>query len=144
MEQRRRIVLAFTALVLAAWAMGVSPILVRWAEVGPYASASWRTAPALLWAGIETRCGAPFAYDRAVLLAGLLFGVLTAVFFGANMLAVRAALIFIEAIAAAGLGWLLLGEPVGALQAAGGVLILAGIFLAPPRARAIAAVGAAA
>jgi drug/metabolite transporter (DMT)-like permease len=52
--------------------------------------------------------------------------------------------IFIEAIAAAGLGWLLLGEPVGVLQAAGGVLILSGIVLARPRARDIAPAGAAA
>lgn len=300
MDQRRRIVLAFTALVLAACAMGVSPILVRWAEVGPYASAFWRTALALpllwAWARAESPDATPrllFVGDRAVLLAGLLFagdlffwhqsillttvanatflattapiwvalgawlvlgeivrartlaglllclaggaallgqsygfaperlagdlyGVVTAMFFGAYMLAVRAArgrhppgrlalvctaisaacllpvaamleptllprsmtgvlalvalaaishvggqglftfaigtlpatfsslVIFIEAIAAAGLGWLLLGEPLGALQAAGGVLILAGIVLARPRARDIATAGAAA
>jgi drug/metabolite transporter (DMT)-like permease len=299
MNQRRPIVLAFAALVLAACAMGVSPILVRWAEVGPYASAFWRTALALpllwAWARVESRDAAPplLVCDRAVLLAGLLFagdlffwhqsilattvanatflattapvwvalgawlllgefvgattvvglvlclsggaallgqsygfalerlagdlfGIVTALFFGAYMLAVRAArgrhppgrlafvstaisaacllpvaalleptllpqsmsgivalvalatvshvggqglftfavgtlpatfsslVIFIEAIAAAGLGWLLLGEPVAALQAAGGVLILAGIFLARPRAREMAMAGAAA
>jgi drug/metabolite transporter (DMT)-like permease len=41
--------------------------------------------------------------------------------------------IFIEAIAAAIFAWVLLGEPVSALQAAGGALILAGIYLARPR-----------
>jgi drug/metabolite transporter (DMT)-like permease len=43
--------------------------------------------------------------------------------------------IFLEAVAAAILGWLVFGEPVSALQAAGGVLILSGIFVARPRAR---------
>ena len=38
--------------------------------------------------------------------------------------------IFIEAIAAALFAWVLLGEPVSAFQAAGGALILAGIFVA--------------
>lgn len=294
MNAQPQIVLAFAALVLAACAMGASPIFVRWADVGPYASAFWRTALALpflwAWARAEAapRAGAPL--DRAVLLAGLLFagdlffwhqsilattvanatflattapvwvalgawlvlgervgagavaglalcmiggaallgqsygfaperlagdiyGVITAVFFGLYMLAVRAArarhgpgrlaflataisaacllavalalepallpnslrglaallalaivshlggqglftfavgvlpatfsslVIFIEAIAAAGLGWLLLGEPVGALQALGGVLILAGIWTARPRAVRIAGAG---
>ncbi len=41
--------------------------------------------------------------------------------------------IFLEAIAAAGFAYMLLGEPVSAAQAAGGVLILAGIFVARPR-----------
>ena len=41
--------------------------------------------------------------------------------------------IFIEAIAAAILAWLLLGEPVTVFQAAGGALILAGLFVARPR-----------
>ena len=40
--------------------------------------------------------------------------------------------IFLEAVAAAGLGALLLGEPVSAAQALGGVLILAGIYVARP------------
>ncbi len=41
--------------------------------------------------------------------------------------------IFLEAIAAAGFAWLLLAEPVSPLQAAGGVAILAGIYVARPR-----------
>jgi drug/metabolite transporter (DMT)-like permease len=41
--------------------------------------------------------------------------------------------IFFEAVAAAALGWLVLGEALGALQFAGGVAILAGIFVARPR-----------
>jgi drug/metabolite transporter (DMT)-like permease len=43
--------------------------------------------------------------------------------------------IFLEAVAAAILAWLVFGEPVSALQAAGGVLILTGIFAARPRTR---------
>ena len=42
--------------------------------------------------------------------------------------------IFLEAIAAAAFGWLLLNEPLGRIQALGGVLILVGIFVARPRA----------
>ncbi len=42
---------------------------------------------------------------------------------------------FLEVASAAALGALLLGEPITALQAAGGVLILAGIVVARPRAR---------
>jgi drug/metabolite transporter (DMT)-like permease len=41
--------------------------------------------------------------------------------------------IFLEAVAAAGLAWGLLGEPVSAVQALGGVLIIAGIYVARPR-----------
>jgi drug/metabolite transporter (DMT)-like permease len=41
--------------------------------------------------------------------------------------------IFLEAIAAAALGWLFLGEAVGAVQLLGGVLILVGIWAARPR-----------
>ena len=43
--------------------------------------------------------------------------------------------IFLEAIAAAGLAWACLGEPVSAIQALGGVLILVGIYVARPRAQ---------
>src|SRR5262249_54226937 len=42
--------------------------------------------------------------------------------------------IFLEAIAAAAFGWLLLREPLGLPQALGGVLIVIGIWLARPRA----------
>ena len=41
--------------------------------------------------------------------------------------------IFLEAVAAALFAYLLLGEPISATQAAGGVLIMAGIFVARPR-----------
>ena len=42
---------AFAALVVGAMAMGVSPIFVRLADVGPFASAFWRVTLALpaLW-----------------------------------------------------------------------------------------------
>jgi drug/metabolite transporter (DMT)-like permease len=288
-SDRGRRSLAFAALVLGAVAMGASPIFVRIADVGPYASAFWRTALALpflwAWAAFETRSAAtPFrGLDRAVVwsgiffagdlffwhlsilnttvanatflattapvwvalgaflvlgerfglrvvgglllclfggvallgqsygfapqrLAGDVFGLITAVFFAAYMLAIRASrarfgaghlaflstavtavclfvvalalepfvlprslegalallalalvsqvggqgllavalgtlpatfsslVIFIEAIAAACLAWLFLGEALGALQALGGVLILLGIWLARPRA----------
>jgi drug/metabolite transporter (DMT)-like permease len=41
--------------------------------------------------------------------------------------------IFLEAIAAAGFGWLILAEPVSATQALGGLAILLGIYVARPR-----------
>ena len=41
--------------------------------------------------------------------------------------------IFLEAIAAAGFAYLILGEPVSAVQALGGLAILVGIFVARPR-----------
>jgi drug/metabolite transporter (DMT)-like permease len=283
----RRAAAAFACLVLGAIAVGASPIFVRFADVGPYASAFWRTFLALpflwAWARIETRTERATAFDRPVLLAGLffagdlffwhlailgttvanatflattapiwvalgawlvlaeavgrrvliglalcilggfallgesygfvpqrlmgdLYGLATAVFFGSYVLAVRAArarhgaaalmfastaitaallfviaclleprilpqsmpgvaallalalisqvggqglvavalgtlpatfsslVIFLEAIAAASFGWLLLNEPLGLLQALGGVLILFGIWIARPRA----------
>ncbi|MEJ8573820.1 DMT family transporter [Microbaculum marinum] len=74
--------LAFLALVLGAVAMGASPIFVRLAEVGPYASAFWRVALALpalyAWAALEARrkSVAPttgLRFDRYVLMAGVLF-----------------------------------------------------------------------
>ncbi|MEA2872560.1 MAG: hypothetical protein QOH67_2536 [Hyphomicrobiales bacterium] len=75
-EERRR-VLAFAALVFGAVAMGASVLFVRWADVGPYASAFWRVFLALpflwVWMRIENRSAAWPRLDRAVLLAGLLF-----------------------------------------------------------------------
>jgi drug/metabolite transporter (DMT)-like permease len=288
----RRVAAAFICLVLSAVAMGASPIFVRLADVGPYASAFWRTFLALpllwVWSQSETRqAPAPNACDRSALLAGLVFagdlffwhlaivnttvanatflatttpiwvalgawllavetiglrtlvgialclvggmalvgqsygfaphrvlgdvyGIVTAVFFGSYMLVVRWArgrhtagrllflstmvtapcllvvaalmeprllpqsagglaallalalvshvggqglasialgtlpatfsslVIFIEAIAAALFGWLILGEELGTIQALGGVLILIGILVARPRSGASA------
>jgi drug/metabolite transporter (DMT)-like permease len=42
--------------------------------------------------------------------------------------------IFVEAVAAALFAWIFAGEPIGALQMAGGVLILFGLWIARPRA----------
>src|SRR5436190_23140377 len=72
----------FAALLLGALAMGISPIFVRLADVGPFASAFWRVAGALpllwTWAAFEARvAGDPLSetlrLDRAILLAGLTF-----------------------------------------------------------------------
>jgi len=48
---------AFAALVAGAIAMGASPIFVRLADVGPQASALWRTLLALpaLWLWMQFR-----------------------------------------------------------------------------------------
>jgi drug/metabolite transporter (DMT)-like permease len=288
-DEGHRVALAIGALVLGAVAMGASVLFVRWADVGPYASAFWRVFLALpfLWIWMRWEKGSLNAprtpIDRTVILAGLfftgdlffwhlailgttvanatflattapiwvalgawlvlseqvgmraliglalcimggfalvgesyslmpqrligdLYGLATAVFFGAYVLAVRAGrarhsaaalmfwstaitsacllvvaylfeqrmlpqstagatallalalvsqvggqgliavalgtlpatfsalVIFLEAIAAASFGWLLLNEPLGLVQALGGVLILFGIWIARPRA----------
>jgi drug/metabolite transporter (DMT)-like permease len=73
--------LAFLALIGGAVAMGISPVFVRFADVGPFTSAFWRVALALpvlwLWARYE---GPPPTAERAdlsahiaVVSAGLLF-----------------------------------------------------------------------
>jgi drug/metabolite transporter (DMT)-like permease len=284
--ERRRNALAIGALAIGAIAMGASPIFVRLADVGPYASAFWRTFLALpflyAWARLETRGQRRLKLDGPVALAGILFagdlffwhlsilgttianatflattapiwvvfgawllaaetitvrticglalcltggaallgqsysfaperivgdlfGIITAIFFGSYVLAVRAArgrhgpgeliflstvitsgslffvalaleprllpqslggvaallclaivsqvggqglvavalgslpatfsslVIFLEAIAAAGFGWIIFGEALGMLGALGGVLILVGIWIARPR-----------
>jgi drug/metabolite transporter (DMT)-like permease len=78
-EESRRAALAMIALVLGAIAMGASVLFVRWADVGPYASAFWRVLLALpflfAWMRIDNRdrdMAALFS-DRAVMLAGLFF-----------------------------------------------------------------------
>ncbi|MBV1703450.1 MAG: DMT family transporter [Hyphomicrobiales bacterium] len=71
------IALPLAAVVAGAAAMGGSPILVRLAEVGPFASAFWRVALALpalyLWMRMEDGAAAPMRVSRAVLFAGLAF-----------------------------------------------------------------------
>jgi drug/metabolite transporter (DMT)-like permease len=69
---------ALAALVLGAVLMGASPIFVRLADVGPFASAFWRVALALpvLWAWdrSERRPGKSVrTWTRPALLAGVLF-----------------------------------------------------------------------
>lgn len=74
---RSRVALAFAALVLGAVAMGASPIFVRLADVGPYASAFWRCFLALpflaLWALAEKGPPLSAGIDRSVWLSGLFF-----------------------------------------------------------------------
>ena len=63
---------ALSALVLGAVAMGASPLFVRLADVGPYASAFWRTFLALpflaAWAVWE--CGGVVSLVRQLSAAG--------------------------------------------------------------------------
>jgi drug/metabolite transporter (DMT)-like permease len=76
-DEKRRYAVAMAALVVGAVAMGASVLFVRWADVGPYASAFWRVFLALpflwVWMRLENRSAAWPRLDRAVLLAGLLF-----------------------------------------------------------------------
>ena len=74
--------LAFSALFLGAIAMGSSPVFVRYAEIGPFASAFWRVTlalpPLLIWYWLETRERGTFRAELfqmngAVLLTGIFF-----------------------------------------------------------------------
>ena len=132
--ERRREGIALAALVLGAVAMGVSPLFVRMADVGPFASAFWRTALALpflaLWALTETRSLPRRALsNRAVWLSGLLFAgdlffwhlaILATTVANATFLATTAPL-FVAAGA-----WFLLGERIQQRGIAGLALCLIG------------------
>lgn len=78
LAERRREGIALAALIFGAVAMGASPLFVRLADVGPFASGLWRTALALpflaLWAATE-RGSVPAGVlsDRSVWLSGLMF-----------------------------------------------------------------------
>ncbi len=74
--------IAFSALVLGALAMGISPVFVRHAETGPFASAFWRVSLALpvllIWAKMDAhRLGitlkAAMKLNHAIILSGVLF-----------------------------------------------------------------------
>jgi len=74
----RREAAGFAALVAGAMAMGISPVFVRLADVGPFASAFWRVALALpaLYAWMRWVERAPAPARRVglpTLLAGLAF-----------------------------------------------------------------------
>lgn len=69
---------AFAALIAGAVAMGISPVFVRLAEVGPYTSAFWRVALALpilwAWMRLDERGGRPGrSFAPATIYAGLVF-----------------------------------------------------------------------
>jgi len=77
---RRTEITALGALIAGACAMGVSPIFVRYADVGPFTSAFYRVALALpalwLWAKLEAGrqpTPHPPGWTPAILLAGLFF-----------------------------------------------------------------------
>ena len=74
--------IAMTALLAGALAMGISPVFVRIADVGPFASAFWRVLLALpvlwLWASIEMKNAGGHQRDLwkiswPIVLAGLFF-----------------------------------------------------------------------
>jgi len=129
----RRVALAFAALVLGAVAMGASPIFVRLADVGPYASAFWRCFLALpflaLWALAEKGPTFRASLDRSVWLSGLFFAgdlffwhlaILATTIANATFLATTAPIWV--ALGA----WLILGEIIGARMLLGLVLCMLG------------------
>ena len=133
--------LALCALVLGATAMGISPVFVREAGVGPFASAFWRVALALplllAWAVLEGRGRSgtwrdAFGIDRSVLLAGLAFAgdlffwhlaILNTTIANATFLSCLAP-VWVVLLS----GWLI-GEPVGREAFVGLLLCLAGAAL---------------
>lgn len=71
---------AFGMLLMGATVMGMSPVFVRYAEVGPFASAFWRVGLALpvllIWALLEARKSTRphrWRFDQPVILAGMFF-----------------------------------------------------------------------
>lgn len=79
MAHSRTSLIAFIALVIGAVATGFSPVFVRLADVGPFASAFWRVflalPPLYIWQKWANE-PAPVAnshYKRAVILSGLAF-----------------------------------------------------------------------
>jgi drug/metabolite transporter (DMT)-like permease len=131
----RRTILAFAALVLGAVAMGASPLFVRLADVGPYASAFWRCALALpflaLWATYE-KGGLAASWrgtDRTVVLSGIFFAA-DLFFWHLSILATTVANATFFATTApiwVALGaWLLLNEKIGARIIGGLVLCVLG------------------
>lgn len=69
---------AFAALLIGGIIMGFSPVLVREADVGPFASAFWRVAFALpllyLWASFETATSTwRVKFSNPAILAGFCF-----------------------------------------------------------------------
>ena len=124
----------FAALVVGALAMGASPIFVRLADVGPYASAFWRVALALpalyAWTRLSESGGAPIRrFGGATILAGLAFtgdlffwhlSIVTTSVANATFFATTAP-IWVVAF-----GWLILGERAAGRTLAGLALCVVG------------------
>jgi drug/metabolite transporter (DMT)-like permease len=78
-SQPESIAAPFAALVVGATAMGISPVFVRIADVGPFTSAFWRVALALpvlyVWMRLSERgdAGRKVSYSRATIYAGIAF-----------------------------------------------------------------------
>lgn len=134
LAERRREGIALAALVMGAVAMGASPLFVRMADVGPFASAFWRTALALpflaLWALAERgTVGKGALRNRSVWLSGLLFAgdlffwhlsILATTVANATFLATTAPLFVVAG------AWFLLGERIQRRGIAGLALCLLG------------------
>ncbi|HWV53273.1 DMT family transporter [Pseudorhodoplanes sp.] len=134
LADRRREGAALAALVLGAIAMGASPLFVRMADVGPFASAFWRTALALpflaIWALTEKAAAPrPVTSNRAVWLSGVLFAgdlffwhlaILATTVANATFLATTAPLFVVAG------AWFLLGERIQQRGIAGLALCLIG------------------
>ena len=124
----------FAALVGGALAMGASPIFVRLADVGPFASAFWRVALALpalyAWTRLSESGGAPAGrFGVATILAGLAFtgdlffwhlSIVTTSVANATFFATTAP-IWVVAF-----GWLILGERAAGKTLAGLALCILG------------------
>ncbi len=132
---RREGLLAFAALVVGAFAMGISPTFVRYADVGPFTSAFWRVFLALpaLYAWMRLSEGAGGAvrarFSLATWLAGAAFtgdlmfwhvAILSTSIANATFFATTAP-IWVVAF-----GWLLFRRKVGARMLAGLALCIAG------------------
>jgi drug/metabolite transporter (DMT)-like permease len=125
---------AFAALLLGAVAMGISPIFVRVADVGPFTSAFWRVALALpaLYAWMRLAVGEARPqrrFSRPVVLAGLAFAG-DLLFWHSSILHTSVANATFFATTApiwvVAFGWLLLGEKAGRETLAGLALCLIG------------------
>jgi drug/metabolite transporter (DMT)-like permease len=124
----------FAALVVGAVAMGASPIFVRLADVGPYASAFWRVTLALpalyAWTRLsESGAGPAGRFGAATILAGLAFtgdlffwhlSIVTTSVANATFFATTAP-IWVVAF-----GWLILGERAAGKTLAGLALCILG------------------
>lgn len=133
---------AALAALTGASLIGLAPIAIRLSEVGPHATNLWRFLFALpilgLWAGLA-RANPSARQTGLLIIAGILFGLeisLWAAALGMTTVVNATLLVNLTPVFAAGLGWLLLKERLGAATLAGGAVALAGaIILALARAQ---------